>query len=566
MKTLFLLLIPIILNAQTIYFTQDTLAYDNLFNNRQFPAYDSEGKLHITYTGQNGTDGATREIYYLKEQPNGSFEKSNLTNNTVDDNYSTLSIDQNDKIHVGLTGRDGSNLFQIKYINNISGSFTEPKWITSGGLNKATPYSKIGPDSVMHFVYFTYTEGADNAYYKKYDLRTSTLSSEIFLAAAEAGGDFEAALDADQQGKVHIVVKSGGLFGGPLKYFTDISGTLQEVQTGVVGNITTPRVKANNNGIHILYRLETGTRLHYINNSSGSFTTPLPVSGVGQRPAGYQNFSIDDAGNLYFIYQSSVAAAEKGFFLVFANNDTITPPMLIYDLTPEYVTRNSSMVITRGVGNFAVFYAPGAVRNSFVICDIFMKRGNIFDIIPVELESFTASAAGNNIELKWVTSSEKNNFGFDIERNSSGRYIHVAFISGKGTATEQNIYRFVDEALPAGRYSYRLIQIDYDGSRTIAGTAEVEITSVPEKYALFQNYPNPFNPETVIKYQIPENSYITLKIYDITGNEVAVLFEGEQLRGSYSVNWNAAGLPSGSYFYTLTTGNYKSTRKLMLIK
>jgi len=121
MKTFLLIIFLTVsnLSAQQITFPQDTIARNDLFNNREFPAYDSDGKVHVTYTGQLDTDGATREIYYARENNDGSFSTINITNNSVDDNYSTLSIDSNDKVHVGYTGRDGANLFQIKYLNNI---------------------------------------------------------------------------------------------------------------------------------------------------------------------------------------------------------------------------------------------------------------------------------------------------------------------------------------------------------------------------------------------------------------------------------------------------------------
>jgi acyl-CoA thioesterase FadM len=564
MKIFYVLLIfPFLLQAQQITFPTDTLAYDELFNNRQFAAYDAQGKLHITYTGQSGTTSSTREIYYLKELSDGTYDLSNLTNNAVDDGYSTHSFDQNGALHIGYIGRD-PGIFQIKYMNNVSGSFSEPVWITQGGLNKATPYSKVGPDSVVHFVYFTYVEGTDNAYYRKYDLRNSTLSNEITLTIAEAAGDFEASLDVDEQGKVHIVVKSGGAFGGPFKYYTDQSGSIQEVVTAISGNITMPRVRVKNGVVHMLYRLETGTRLHYTNNSGGTFSTPVPITPVGQRPSGYQNFAIDDSGNLYFIYQSSVTASGRGFYMIFGYNETFTDTLVLDN--SSYLTRNSTVVLAKGNGEFAAMYATGASRNSLIVCDIFMKRGNMFDIVPVELENFTASASGTSAELKWITSTETNNYGFEIERSSGGEFINTGFIPGFGTTTEKKVYTYLDEGLSAGKYIYRLTQIDYDGTRNIAGSAEVEITSLPVSYGLDQNYPNPFNPSTTIKYHIAEAGHVALKVYDLIGNEIASLVNKEQNAGSYQTVWNADNHSSGVYFYTLQTGNFTRTKKLMLLK
>lgn len=91
-------------------------------------------------------------------------------------------------------------------------------------------------------------------------------------------------------------------------------------------------------------------------------------------------------------------------------------------------------------------------------------------------------------------------------------------------------------------------------------------SEVPSSYLLKQNYPNPFNPTTNINFSLPKSGLVTLKIYDISGKEVAVLLNEVKNAGSYLVGFNAAGLPSGAYFYRLTSGNFSETKKMMLIK
>ena len=86
------------------------------------------------------------------------------------------------------------------------------------------------------------------------------------------------------------------------------------------------------------------------------------------------------------------------------------------------------------------------------------------------------------------------------------------------------------------------------------------------EYKLSQNYPNPFNPTTVINYSLPNTSEVSLKVYDILGNEIAVLVNNSQTAGSYNVSFDASNIPSGVYFYTLSTGSYTQTRKMLLIK
>jgi len=93
-----------------------------------------------------------------------------------------------------------------------------------------------------------------------------------------------------------------------------------------------------------------------------------------------------------------------------------------------------------------------------------------------------------------------------------------------------------------------------------------EKTSVPLNYILFQNYPNPFNPITTIKYQLKFSGWITLKIYDILGREVAVIVNEEKPAGDYSVTFNADKLSSGIYFYKIQTGNFVNTKKMILLK
>jgi hypothetical protein len=578
MKLLILFLVSLSITYAQVPFLQDTIAYNERFNNRMFAAYNSDGLIRMSYTSGLGTVSANNEIHYVEEDANGNFTTVNLTNNAVDDNYSTLSIDQDDNVHISFTQRD-PDIFQIRYMNNMSGIFSAPIVITQGGINKATPFGKIGPDSVMHFVYYTFVTGADNYYYRSYDNRTNTLGPEILLSNGEASGDFESTLDIDSNGKVHIVGKSGTTTSGPLKYFNNISGSLQEIATGVTDNINYPRIRIDSDdNVHIIYRVGSfsNSRLYYINNISGSFSTPVAVSPVGQSPSGIQSLETDDLNRLYVSYQSSQSASGRGFYLLFTENGIFQDTLLIADISTEYVTRNSSQVITNGI-DIAMFYAPGGVRNSQVICDIFMKRGNLYEIIPVELISFNANVSGNHVHLAWATASETNNMGFEVERqvhspqSSVGNWKKIGFVEGTGTTTENQFYSFVDENLKPGSYSYRLKQIDYDGTFEYSQTVEIEITS-PNGFALFQNYPNPFNPSTVISWQLPVSSLVTLKIYDVLGKEVATLVNKEMEAGSYEIEFsagsfgNASEISSGTYFYRLQAGGFTETKKLLLLK
>lgn len=91
-------------------------------------------------------------------------------------------------------------------------------------------------------------------------------------------------------------------------------------------------------------------------------------------------------------------------------------------------------------------------------------------------------------------------------------------------------------------------------------------TGIPEDFKLGQNYPNPFNPSTTIDFAIPQNSNVSIKIFDVKGQEVDVLANSEFSAGSYSVKWNAGNFSSGVYFYRINAGNFSQTKKLLLVK
>jgi murein tripeptide amidase MpaA len=197
----------------------------------------------------------------------------------------------------------------------------------------------------------------------------------------------------------------------------------------------------------------------------------------------------------------------------------------------------------------------------------------IYAVVPVELASFTATALENSVELNWITSSELNNSGFEIQRKTVGdnsQWTKIGFVDGNGTTTEPIAYSFLDKNPSKGINLYRLKQIDFDGSYKIFNSVAVNFNP-PINFVLEHNYPNPFNPTTVISWQSPIGGHQTLKVYDVLGNEVATLVNEYREAGSYKIEFNVAQvsrpeLSSGIYLYKLTVGNFSASRKMMLIK
>ena len=186
--------------------------------------------------------------------------------------------------------------------------------------------------------------------------------------------------------------------------------------------------------------------------------------------------------------------------------------------------------------------------------------------VPVELTSFTAASADGNVTLNWSTATETNNHMFEIQRQLTGnQFVTVGYVNGQGTTTQPHDYTYTDSKVPAGTYSYRLKQIDFNGTGTYSNTVEVKVTP-PLTFGLEQNYPNPFNPTTNINFSVAKSGFVKLAVYNILGQEVRILVNENKDAGFYTVNFDASNLPSGTYIYKLQSGNSVSVKKMMLLK
>ena len=211
------------------------------------------------------------------------------------------------------------------------------------------------------------------------------------------------------------------------------------------------------------------------------------------------------------------------------------------------------------------FRSDGSVQRDGMYVDN-IKVSVYEAIVPVELVSFTSSVINNTIGLNWITATELNNSGFDIEKSADNvNWNKVGFVSGNGTSTEVHSYSFIDQNPIVGKSYYRLKQVDFDGTFEYSNLVEVLFGAVSD-YALEQNYPNPFNPSTTISYSIKEKSNVELKIFDLLGSEIATLISEEKAPGNYDVHFDASFLSSGVYLYTIKAGSFVQTRKMMLMK
>lgn len=197
--------------------------------------------------------------------------------------------------------------------------------------------------------------------------------------------------------------------------------------------------------------------------------------------------------------------------------------------------------------------------------------------LPVELTSFTAALIDNVVQLNWQTATEVNNYGFEVERQpipnpfqrqGNSSWTKIGFVNGHGNSNSPKSYSFTDNLLLAhdlNRLQYRLKQIDFDGKFEYSNIVAVNV-EVPAAFVLHQNSPNPFNPTTEIKFSLPKNSNVELSVYNLLGEIVQTLANGMMNAGEHKVVFEASNLSSGVYIYKLTTDNYFSTRKMVLLK
>ena len=196
--------------------------------------------------------------------------------------------------------------------------------------------------------------------------------------------------------------------------------------------------------------------------------------------------------------------------------------------------------------------------------------------VPVELKSFTANTRNGNVYLNWATATESNNAGFEIERSiklgrvggdaQNNNWNKIGFIRGSGTSNVEKNYSYTDKSIRYGKYSYRLKQIDLDGTSDYSNKVDITVGTLKTNLTI---NPNPFNPITKITYYLTEKTEIEITLYDLMGRKVAELQKGNnQEEGEYNFTLNSAdyNLTSGVYLLNLKTNRENISKKMLLMK
>jgi len=217
--------------------------------------------------------------------------------------------------------------------------------------------------------------------------------------------------------------------------------------------------------------------------------------------------------------------------------------------------------------------------NDIIINGTFSGSGTICSgALPVTLISFEHIVNRNDVKLIWVTDNEINNAGFDIERRThlnqpeggSSEWEKIAFIQGNGNTTWHSIYTYADLKLQSGTYQYRIKQIDYNGNYEYFDLAGSVLIDNPRVFSVGQNYPNPSNPKSKIEFELPVSGLVSIKLYNMLGEEVSIIINEMKEAGYYSAEFDGSNLASGVYVYRIVAeGNgqrFSGTKKMILVK
>jgi hypothetical protein len=244
---------------------------------------------------------------------------------------------------------------------------------------------------------------------------------------------------------------------------------------------------------------------------------------------------------------------------------------------------------TVGSGNFSLVTSTSAGDSISVTNAAFGEYmfGSNSAALSVTIAQFSGIGRQQDAELQWKTITEVNNAGWQIERqgvanhpSASGfpssnpplaiedsEWADVALVRGAGSSNAPKQYSYTDANLSAGRYSYRLKQLDQSGSFIYSKVIRVDVGLAPRVFELYQNYPNPFNPTTTIDFTLPADGRVVLKVYDILGREVATLLDENRKAGEYQqAVFDGSRFSSGVYFAVLQSGGKQLMKKMVLIK
>jgi len=328
---------------------------------------------------------------------------------------------------------------------------------------------------------------------------------------------------------------------------------------------------AENNNYDIIIRSTTGLS-NYISVANQHLTVELIM------PSGSNNHIETFAGNLedcpIIATGAGIDSNLTGYQIDFYSIDPISNEDLSsfsngyiagqITFISDYleISIDEARLLARGSGSNGGIYDYENGYGKIIIEDA------IASPTPVELVSFTGTISDGKVLLNWVTATEVNNFGWEVQRTFEGDsfYETIGFIEGAGNSNSPHNYLYEDKPIQYGNYIYRIKQIDNDGTFEYNGTVSIIYRHNRSVEEYLSAYPNPFNPQTTVVIAINYNSFVRLHIYNSIGEKVTTLYSGLLDEGEYNFSLNGQTFSSGIYIIMLQTDREILKHKIVLLR
>lgn len=333
-----------------------------------------------------------------------------------------------------------------------------------------------------------------------------------------------------------------------------------------------PTIAAGETGAFVLGT--TGAIVNLTANSSpaASLTSSTGVSPITipPLPIGVQNVSPDQ---FWTVTQSGLTSYTYNLILDLSSITNIGNFNTLKVLKRPNSSAPWQDVAQAPISATVQYLEPFILVNGLTEFSDFAVGGDSDNPLPVQLSRFTGGSTPSGVALAWTTASEADNAGFGVLRDGVeiASFRNTPALRGRGTTSETTQYVFTDASVEVGRtYQYALRSYDFNGTvHDYPNTVSVEVTEISRRifrYELSQNFPNPFNPTTLIEYELASAGDVRLEVFDMLGRKVATLVNERQSAGAHRANFNASNLSSGVYFYTIQSGRFSQTKKMLLVK
>jgi len=339
------------------------------------------------------------------------------------------------------------------------------------------------------------------------------------------------------------------------------------------------------------WRVSGGFALNSFGSPStpASFVYPTSVNNTATVPV--PTLSSPVSGSVVFVTNPTLTwslthSNPLQFKVIYSTDPSTTAGVLDNPIVPIASTPwiNGTSFVLTGLTPGATYYwqvkareLPSLTESAWSSLGYFTVSPGASSVVPLAgspINGYPVNAT--NVTISWIIPApSESKLTYDFEYADNKEFINAHKITGltsnsvtlEGLEKNKVYYWRVASKTDKGEVS------DYSAPAVFStgNVVSVSETTLPNEFELFQNYPNPFNPSTIIKFTLPESGIVTLKIYDVLGNEIRTLVNNEYSKGTYEIQWNGEDnngrkVSSGFYIYKLTSGKYSSSKKMLLIK